>query len=244
MIRVGRCSYLRNGKRTDPKYPGFKNILVMMKSHSKWWPLSPYELKDENGRIHENIWQFSKCYENVPKSVQYYSRYNNTVIWDHPKEVHIDNDGLITSEYMNWRNKGFYNKYAVRYPVGFHQRHTCVCMFPEDEDGNILPETPLGYIEGRKRVYLPTYKKLVKRTKEYQELKELLTNGINLLIVEVDGPHQESLNYYRQQYNVSNSFIEGDTMLATPENLEIMLNDAKHPFGHGYCLATALLEDL
>lgn len=54
MIRIGRCTY-SGSKRHDPEYPGFTPILVMMKSHSQWYPLSPYELKDENGRIMENI---------------------------------------------------------------------------------------------------------------------------------------------------------------------------------------------
>lgn len=31
-------------------------------------------------------------------------------------------------------------------------------------------------------------------------------------------------------------------MLITKENISIMLNDTKHPFGHGYCLAMALLD--
>ena len=40
----------------------------------------------------------------------------------------------------------------------------------------------------------------------------------------------------------SNNFIKYKTMLATKENLDIMLNDTKYPFGHGYCLAAALLD--
>lgn len=35
--RVGKCI----GKK-NPSYPGFTTIVVMMKSHSKWWPLGPY----------------------------------------------------------------------------------------------------------------------------------------------------------------------------------------------------------
>lgn len=54
MIRVGRCKY-SGGKRIDPNYEGFTPIVVMMKSHSRWSSLSPYELRDERGRIHENI---------------------------------------------------------------------------------------------------------------------------------------------------------------------------------------------
>lgn len=37
-------------------------------------------------------------------------------------------------------------------------------------------------------------------------------------------------------------FIENGTLLASKENLQLLLNDAKHPFGHGYCLAWALLD--
>lgn len=43
-------------------------------------------------------------------------------------------------------------------------------------------------------------------------------------------------------YNVDDSFIQNHTMLATKENLNIMIDDIKHPFGHGYCLAMALLS--
>jgi len=31
-------------------------------------------------------------------------------------------------------------------------------------------------------------------------------------------------------------------MLTTEYHLNVMLNDTKHPFGHGYCLASALLD--
>ena len=51
MIRVGRCTYGRNGKRTDPTYPGFTLILVLMKSHSKYGVLGPsqdYRLGDSH----------------------------------------------------------------------------------------------------------------------------------------------------------------------------------------------------
>lgn len=74
-----------------------------------------------------------------------------------------------------------------------------------------------------------------------KKLKKWLQEGKNLLIIEVDGPHQESLDYYKEKYNVDDDFIVNSTMLATKENLEIMLNDTKHPFGHMYCLAACLL---
>ena len=56
------------------------------------------------------------------------------------------------------------------------------------------------------------------------------------------GPHAESLDYYMETYGIDESFIDRDTMLVTPDNLKIVLNDTTHPFGHGYCLAMALLD--
>ncbi len=47
MIRVGRCKYNRSGQRTDPSYPGFTSILVLMNGHGEWGVLGPYQLKDD-----------------------------------------------------------------------------------------------------------------------------------------------------------------------------------------------------
>ena len=232
MIRVGRI--LNSNDRIE--LDGFVPIVVMTKS-SKYGSLSPYELKID-GMIIENIWQFSKIYEEIPASKQPYSRYVSTVIWNHPAEKHFVN-GKITQEYLHWRTKGFNNKYAVRYPVGYNHRHKCI--------GSIIDpyiETPilLNYIDTRKKIYLPYYVHAVRQQPQFQELKQMLSNNINILIMEVDGPHQESLSYYQEKYKVDDNFINKGTMLATKENLEIMLNDDKHPFGHGYCLAKALLD--
>ena len=83
---------------------------------------------------------------------------------------------------------------------------------------------------------------MVKDQPSLGKLKKKLGKNTNLLIIEVDGPHQEALDYYKEKYNMSDDFIENNTMLATKENLDIMLNDAKFPYGHGYCLARVLLN--
>lgn len=61
----------------------------------------------------------------------------------------------------------------------------------------------------------------------------MIRKGKNILIIEVDGPHQEYLNYYKETYSVPDDFIVNGTILATPKYLDIMLNDTKSPFGHG-----------
>ena len=233
-LRVGRIVY-ENGKPIHPKYEGFTPIIVMTKS-SKYGKLGPYCLKNSKGQYMENIWQFSKVYEKVPKSVQSYSRYQpELIIWDHPKETHIDKNGYPLPEYWKWRDKGFNNEYPVRYPIGFKNRHQV--LYSLKEKGG----KELDYIEARKEIYLPVFCELVKKESQYGELISRLNKGEKLLILEVDGPHQESLPYYKEKYDVEDDFIENSTILATKENLKIMLNDTKHPFGHGYCLAASLL---
>lgn len=242
MIRVGRCVY-DYGQRKDPSFEGFTPILVLTKS-SPYASLSPYCLKDDEGKIMENIFQFSKVYETVPKTVCTYSRYDKRIIWSWSAEKHAtkleDGSYDLNEKYFIWRNAGMSAKDAIRYPVGFKDRHKCLFALKE-KDGRILPK-PLNYIEGRKEIYLPVYTELVKKEQQFFELKERMKNGENLLIIEVDGPHTESLPYYQEKYNVDKDFIIENTMLATKENLSVMLEDPSHPFGHGYVLAAALLD--
>lgn len=234
-VKVGRCKYV-NGKIVYPNdIAGYERIVVMTKGYGKWGYLSPYHLTDHKDRILENVWQFSKVYEKVPYSKQFRSRFDKTVIWEWPSEIHIEN-GKLTKEYFVWRQAGMNAKDPIRYPVGYNYRHNCKCAL----DNQTL--TPLNYIDSRKQIYLPIYCESVKNHRLFTVLKEKLERGEKLMILEVDGPHQESMSYYREKYNIDD-FIENDSIDATKESLRILLNDDKHPFGHGYCLAIALLYD-
>lgn len=237
MIRIGRRIY-EGGNFTDPEYLGFTKIIVMTKSYKKWWPLSPYCLTDETGRIMENIWQFSKIYSYVPRTIQRWPR-SSRIIWNYPEENHVVN-GKITNGYFRWRESGMNSDEAIRYPVGYHHRHECLGTIKEKEDRSIDMTKLYNYVDSRKEIYVKEYVRLAKQTNELYELRQKLISGTNLLIIEVDGPHQESIKYYKNKYEVSDNFIEKNTMLVTKNNLEIMLNDDKHPFGHGYCLAMAI----
>jgi hypothetical protein len=243
MIRVGRCTY-NGGNRTDPSFEGFTPILVLTKS-SPYGSIGPYCLKDNTGKNMENLYQFSKVYETVPETICKYSRYDDRVIWKWKAERHVNicSDGTfdILPEYFKWREAGMKAKDAIRYPVGFNHRGKCLFALKQD-NGVIVPKR-LNYIESRKEIYYPIYRDLVRKEEQFLELKQRLANKENLLILEVDGPHTESLPYYKEKYNVNDNFIIGNTMLATKENLDIMLNDPLHPYGHGYCLAAVLLDN-
>src|SRR6185437_7739168 len=73
-VQQGKCGRLRVGKIAGMfdkgrKYPityGYRNIIVVSQNKNKLGSeLSPFVLKDENGQIMENIWQFSKIYEQI-----------------------------------------------------------------------------------------------------------------------------------------------------------------------------------
>ena len=236
-IRVGRIVY-EGGKSVHPSYPGYTPILVLTRS-SPYGSLGPYVLKNEKGQLMENVWQFSKLYPWVPAARQTYSRWDSRVIWEHPQETHIDKNGRPNDKYWAWREKGLYNDEAVRYPVGntSHRKLCMGCIKEGDETQTLLP-----LADARREIYLYEYCRLVKKQPQYRELKQRLAQGENLLIIEIDGPHEESLDYYREVYDVDDTFIESRTMLASYKNLNLMLYDSCHSFGHGYALCIALRD--
>lgn len=239
----GRIRVARTNNRNKPVYPGFTTVTVTTASMSgRFKSLSPFYLSDSNGIIFENEWQFSKIYATVPKTTQRKSRWDSTVIWEHPREIHIAENGEVTEEYYRWRAKGMSNEFAVRYPVSRNHRGKCVgsYQFLGVCGGNEIYSGPIGYIPARKAIYLKRYTELIQDVPEFLELIEYYNNGGNLLIADVDGPRQESMGYYQQKYGVSKNWIDQGTVEATEENLNILLNDSRHPFGHGFCLAAAI----
>lgn len=234
-IRVGVIRYDKNYKKIYPSYEGYTLVEVMTKS-TQFGDLGPYVLKNEEGQIMENIWQFTKVYPSVPATIQKYSRFDNTVVWNHPAEKHVDGDGTILPAYWDWRDKGINNPYHVRYPVGYSKKARGSCLY------HLWNDEKLDYVQARTKIYYPIYTDLVKRQPKFHLLKKMLNDGKKLLIAEVDGPQEHSMSYYKDKYNVPDNWIENYTIEITPENMEIMLSDTRHPFGHGYCLAMALLD--
>lgn len=263
-IRVGRL----NGSQRKVNCPGFREVLCLTPS-TPYGQIGPYCLKDDKGRIMENIYQSSKVYTTTPKTKQQYSRWDKRVIWERDEETHIISEdevkhwdknipilhpiegikgkAYISQKYLKWRRELASNQFPVRYPVGMSHRKMCVGILTDEElDNFISGKSPhgvslLGYIDGRKCVYAKVYKTLALKHPLFEILLNI-SKRENIVIVEVDGPHQESLPYYKEKYGVDDSFIVGDTILATASNLDIMLNDPKHPYGHGYVLADLLLE--
>ena len=216
-----------------PVSAGYRNILIHTSSARLGGQLSPYHLRNEKGHILENVWQFAKLYDRVSAQDQSLSRWQPTVkVWQHGEETHVGGDGEPLEAYWRWREKGMANAYAVRYPNGYHGRHACVCALWR-VDG-VLQR--LDYIAARKRIYCAEYVRLAPQQPHFTKLLKLLDAGVNLQIVEVDGP-DPALTF--APYTELSSESPGLTI--TESVIDTLLHDKRKPFGHGYVIAALLL---
>ena len=103
--------------------------------------LSPFVLPAPPAKNFENLWQFSKVY----------------------KKFIMPIDGYPDASYYKWRDEGFANPRAVRYPMGKG-------TIPEY---SLWDDERLDYIEARKKIYAPEYASNVQWTKSYQRLKSI-----------------------------------------------------------------------
>lgn len=222
-------------RKPQVKMADFRNILIHTSGKNLGGDLSPYVLKDENGQLLENVWQFAKLYPEVSSQLIPISHYRpKVIIWAHPSERHVGEDNEPTIAYWDWRKKGMANGYAVRYPNGFHGRNLCLChIWPGEKDGY----ERLGYVEARKRIYCGEYVRLAPKTSHFRRLQEMLRSGVNLLILEVDGP-DPTLQF--PPYDRISRAHPG--LLIDEEVIRMLINDIRKPFGHGYVVASLLLD--
>ena len=243
-VRVGRR--IHHPHFQEPSYPGFTPIVVMRNTHS-YGKLSPYCIRVPvsgfpDGVIHENYWQFLKVYPQVPPRIVTLSEKDKTIAWTHEGCIQVDDQGDVTPEWDDWRIRGFSSENFIRFPNGSDPKDRAACLYAKtlNEDGTVSAER-LDLIPARKKNYVKTYCENVQHHSLFKQLQLRLLSGENLLIIEVDGPHQESLDYYKQKYKVGHNFIVNSTILVTVETMIIMINDPRHSFGHGYALASKLL---
>jgi hypothetical protein len=79
---------------------------------------------------------------------------------------HIDDDGNPTESYFKWAQSGWLSSRANRYPMG----KGAIPKFSY-WDGE-----KLGYVEARKKVYIPLYSSAVSKTSAYKQLVEIYEN--------------------------------------------------------------------
>ena len=126
--------------------------------------LSPFVVSAPPAKRFENLWQFSKVYKK-----------------------HLCLTGLPTPEWYQWRDAGFADTKAHRYPMG----------------KGAIPEysfwygQKLSYVEARKAIYIPEYIKNVGPTDSFHRLQETyqkcLIDGKGLILLDYDGYDHRAL---------------------------------------------------
>lgn len=146
-------------------------------------------LKNTNNQILENIWQSCKVYkETIPCLHKKY----NTILWKHPKEIHITDDNKLTKEYFLWKDKLMNNKYPIEYPTGISNKNKYHYII--DDNDNIYKGSK-GYHDAFKKIYVNLYLDSIKTNPRFYDLKKEYLNGQNILIT------CEKLPYYPIKFN-------------------------------------------
>jgi len=159
-------------------------------NYGEYRELSPFVLPAPPAKTFENLWQFSKVY----------------------KKFIMPIDGYPDASWYKWRDAGYANPRAVRYPMGKG-------AIPEYSLWN---DEKLDYIQARKKIYAPEYAKNVAKTKAYMKLRELWSalseQGSNLILLDFDA-------YDHRKFCMT---------------LKDVINEPKRKMGHAFVLAMML----
>ena len=121
----------------------------------------------------ENAWQYSKVYK-----------------------CHVDENGNPTEEYFKWRDKGWACEEAHRHPMG---KEIPLYSYWEIEGKPVK----LGYIEGRKKIYIPMYAQAVFKNPFGLDLIKSLLRQNNVALADFDGYNHKALG--QSYYDVLNN---------------------------------------
>ena len=179
-------------------YGGTEVVTTANSGH--WRGLSPFVL----GPVKNFAGNEAKIFENF---WQYHKVY----------PCHVDEKGEPSLDWFEWHHKGFASRRAVRYPMGRGAIPLYSFWYGEH----------LGYVEARKRIYIPFYSKLVGLTTSYMRLRALyesLGGGEHLVLRDYDAYDH----------------------LKMGRSLRDVVNDPTRKMGHAFVLAmmlTGVLEE-
>ena len=126
---------------------------------------------------------------------------NLEVFWQCGKVFpHHDENGQPSPAYFDYRKKmysaapGSIPKPIMRHPYhefGYEPEDMCYWAYWNSDKGTY---ENLSYLEGRKKVYVPEYAKLVANTPAFKWMKSLVDSGKKIALLDFDG-----FNYYNEE---------------------------------------------
>jgi hypothetical protein len=218
-----------------PSAVGFEVISAWSRGKAPWKNLSPFYLGPVNfeswngpdsSAIFENFYQSFKVWQKVDKQT--------TKDWKWPAEVHVDvGTDVPNTSWYNWHNALLHHNQPVRRPNG-----KAVPLFAWWYDPTSKQFYKLDTIMARKVIYIPFLKALYRQHPTYQQLLQKFRGGQNIMLVEPDGPLRDAYPNGRE-FDLPTLYQWIDKMNYGDEGFP----NSYSPFGHGYVLATCLLED-
>ena len=224
---VDVTSRVTRNKEFMAKHPGFNRDM------SPFYMGPVHTSEGLTAHVFEHFWQVSKVFP-----------------------CHYDKDtDTIKPEYFSWRKKWFdmekvIDKTASRRPHSQLGYSDGDCLFSVRYVNGTWER--MGYVEARKKMYIPEYAKLVVKTKSFKWLKKMYDEGKKIALVDFDG--------YNFDYNVAkeklyNTYInkckknhaEPVHTLEDFLNLRTMqdvINCGFTPAGHGFIIKMLLDGDL
>jgi len=144
----------------DKNIPDNAIIIDTTLNSGKFRELSPFVLSALPAKNLENLWQFSKVYEKYTLN------------------------GEPTARYYEWRDWGFNQTKAYRYPMG----KGAAPLY------SLWQGNKLNYIEARKSIYIPEYARNVVKTTSYNRLEKVYHNHPdNLVLLDFDAYDHQAL---------------------------------------------------
>jgi hypothetical protein len=236
------------------EYDDYQIVNVLKWDKSIYAPLSPYAMrtdgneiaKNSGGIIFENFYQGLKIYPRIYSNEVYPSVFQKgkkeylSWKWETKNkygDVVYDaaNDKINYEAYYEWRDSIWQCNKPIRYPNGFHHRHTCAFALIIDDEGN---ERRMDYLTLRREIYIKEYQRLARKTNEYKSILKMLREGQNIMICEIDVPKNGKKGEFGKKVNEDNCYAISE------KRLNKLFNDTSEAFGHGLALSAALLSDL
>jgi hypothetical protein len=259
-LRVGTRRYNPDGSYVDPQYEGYESAVCLTAS-TEYGSLGPYcvravETGPEKGALIENVWHSMKVLPRIPKTLSHVSRYNHTIAWSWDEVTnHIGQNGsdVNMSEWLTWHNALCHNKYAIRYPFSYSPavRKSTLGVMPRallhayraDPANTVIHvQDLLGVADGRKDVYFHYYMSGIDtHHPDYRKVIRKLEKGAKMLWIDVDGPRQEGMSYYREMYGVPDNWIQEHSVGIDENALNIFLNDPTYSCGHVFGLVAKFM---
>ncbi|MCR4660713.1 MAG: hypothetical protein K5765_01775 [Clostridia bacterium] len=166
----------------------------------------------------ENLWQYGKVYPRI---------------YDANKKIvaGIDAEGNPTPNFWDWRRRFYETKHVKgdrhpAFPASVRHRDCRYTVYFEKDENGVQQLKKLGYVESRKKIYIPEYAKLVVGTNTFKRLKKMVEEGTKLALCDFD-----AWNYYGPNLD---------------QNVTIkdVVNNPAYKVGHGYVLKMLLQGDI